>query len=121
MRVFNKLSTKEKRRACRKNQTEAERLLWRQLRAKRFLNLKFFRQYGIGEYIADFYCPAKKLVIEVDGSQHYTPEGLNYDQIRESFMKSMGITMLRFSDLAIIRHMEGVLEQIRLSIHEIEA
>jgi very-short-patch-repair endonuclease len=116
LKIFNKQTTKEKRRACRKNPTPAESVLWEQLRAKKFLNLKFYRQYGIGEYIADFYCPEKKLVIEIDGLRHYTTDGLSYDKIREEFMKSLEITTLRFSNHDIEQNMENVLIQIRKTI-----
>ena len=63
MQVFNSKHTREKRVALRKAQTIAEQVLWARLRAGRFNKLKFFRQYGIGGYIADFYCPSEKLVV----------------------------------------------------------
>jgi very-short-patch-repair endonuclease len=67
-RVFNTIQTKTKRIVLRKNQTDAEKKLWARLRNKQFYGYKIFRQYGVGQYIADFYCPRLKLVIEVDGS-----------------------------------------------------
>ena len=74
---------------------------------------KFFRQYGIGLYIADFYCPYLKLVIEVDGGQHYRDEGVEYDGQREGFLRREGIRVIRFSDLDVLKNMEGVFECIQ--------
>ena len=106
MQIFNKHSTKEKRKGLRKNQTEAEMALWQRLRANRFMGRKFFRQYGIGEYIADVYCPRHKLVIEIDGGQHYSSDGSDYDRLREDWMSSLGIRTIRFSNLVADQFME---------------
>ena len=100
------------RRELRKNQTETEKIVWDKLRNRRFLNLKFRRQYGIGNYIADFYCSSLKLVIELDGGQHFTEEGLEYDKIREEFMKSLGIKTLRFNNNEVLNNIEEVLIKI---------
>ncbi len=108
-KLFDKSSTLEKRRLLKFNQTEAESLLWSKLRNRQFHNLKFRRQFGIGEYVADFYCPEIKLVIELDGSQHYTDEGLAYDKIRTEFMECMNIRVARFSNLEVLRNIDGVL------------
>lgn len=111
MQVFNKESTKEKRRELKKGMTECEKMLWSHIR-NNLLGVRFRRQYGIGSYIADFYCPSLKLVIELDGSQHFTEEGLEYDKIREDFMKSLGIKTLRFNNNDVMNNIEGVLEEI---------
>ncbi len=100
------------RRELRKNQTETEKIIWDKLRDRRFLNLKFRRQYGIGNYIADFYCSSLKLVIELDGGQHFTEEGLEYDKIREEFMKSLGIKTLRFNNNEVLNNIEEILIKI---------
>lgn len=68
--IFDKPSTLEKRRDLKKNQTESEIIMWDRLRAKRFKGIKFRRQYGIGEYIIDFYSSKLMLAIEIDGNQH---------------------------------------------------
>ena len=117
-KLFNKKSTKEKRLHLRKNQTEAEELLWKRLRAKKFLNLKFFRQYGIGEYIADFYCPRLKVVIELDGAQHYTGEGKEYDEFRAEYMFECGIKTIRFSNWEIINDIDKVLKRLKVFVGE---
>ena len=113
--IYNKNSTKEKRRNLKKEMTEAEKLLWEHIR-RDALGVRFRRQYGIGEYIADFYCPSLKLVIELDGSQHYTEDGLEYDRIREDFMKNFDIKTIRFSNIDIFQNIEGVLEIIKSEI-----
>ena len=76
------------------------------------MGFKFFRQYGIGEYIVDFYCPQRKLVIEVDGSQHYSDGGREYDELRQNYMDSLAINTIRFSNLDVLQNMNGVLTQI---------
>ena len=116
MEIFNKATTKEKRKNLRKNQTEAELAMWQKVRGKRFLGCKFFRQYGIGEYIADFYCPQHKLVIEIDGSQHFSDDGKEYDKSRERYMNSLSISTIRFSNLDVLRNIDGVLSQIEQEI-----
>ena len=117
MDVFNKASTKDKRKTLRKSRTEAETALWQQLRARSLLEGKFFRQYGIGEYIADFYCPQCKLVIEIDGNQHYSNDGDEYDKSRENYMNSLAIKTIRFSNSDILQNMNSVLFKHRKGTH----
>ena len=108
MVVFNRKETQEKRKDLRKEQTDAERKLWRQLRSKRMKGYKFYRQYGIGPYIADFYCAEIRIVIEVDGGQHYSEEGMENDEKRSKFLTGLGIRTIRFSNLDVLKNMEGV-------------
>lgn len=112
MQVFNKQSTKENRRRLKNQMTEAEEILWNSIRRDAF-GVRFRRQFGIGNYIADFYCPSKKLVIEIDGSQHYTDDGLGYDKVRDEFIRSLGIRIIRFSNREIMEDMAVVLEKIK--------
>jgi very-short-patch-repair endonuclease len=111
--TYNITNTEIKRKELRKNSTEEEKKLWQYLRNRQFEGLKFYRQYGIGSYIADFYCPSLKLVIELDGSQHFTEDGLEYDKIREEFMNSLGIKTIRFNNNDVMTNIEGVLEGIK--------
>ncbi|MGD1118473.1 MAG: DUF559 domain-containing protein, partial [Dehalococcoidales bacterium] len=74
---------KERSRQLRDNMTDAERSLWSKLRMRQLQGLIFYRQKPIGGYIVDFYCPKAKLVIEVDGGQHFTAEGVEYDKARD--------------------------------------
>ena len=115
VQVYNNQTTKENRRQLKKQMTEAEQLLWKHIRNDS-LGVRFRRQYGIGNYITDFYSPSLKLVIELDGSQHFTPEALEYDKIREEFMKSLGIKTLRFNNNDVMSNIEGVLEVLRKEI-----
>jgi very-short-patch-repair endonuclease len=112
MRFFNKKETLEKRRRLRKDQTHAESLLWRRLRGKGLAGYKFYRQYGVSPYIADFYCPKCKLVVELDGGQHYSSEGLEYDKVRSEFMQNVGIKTLRFTNSEVIEDLEKILNVI---------
>ena len=118
--IYNTLNTEPKRKQLRKNSTESEKKLWQYLRNKQFEGLKFYRQYGIGNYIVDFYSSSIKLVIELDGSQHFTDEGLEYDKIREKFMKSLGIKTLRFNNNDVLTNIEGVLVTIKSEKQEVK-
>ena len=74
--------------------------------------LKFFRQYGVGGYIADFYCPRLRLAIEIDGGGHYTAEGKAYDLAREEMFVELGIKTIRFSNREVLNQLDSVLERI---------
>ncbi len=93
-----------------RNMTPQERKLWYHL--LRDLPFPVKRQKIIGSYIADFYIPAAKLVIELDGSQHYTEEGKEYDTERDQYMQALGITVLRYSNSDLSRNFAGVCENI---------
>ncbi len=96
--------------ALRKNQTDEERHLWYEFLCK--LPIRFKRQKIIGHYIVDFCCSSKKLIIELDGSQHYEEEGEEYDKKRDAFLVSLGYTVLRYSDKEVNANFEGVCEDI---------
>ena len=116
MKLFNQQETKEKRKVLRKNQTDAEKKIWAKVRNRQISGYKFFRQYGIGQYIVDFYCPQLKLAIEIDGGQHYTEDGQAADQQREEYMKSAGVKTIRFSNSDCLKNIEGVFKQILMEI-----
>ena len=99
-------------RQLRKNMTDAERLLWSKLRRKQLKCFQFYRQKIIGSYIVDFYCPKAKLIVELDGSQHYDMKGIIKDRIRDNYMKNLGMKVLRFSDKEIFENCRGVIERI---------
>ena len=105
--IFNKAEYKPRRQALRSNMTEPEEKLWQILRGKQ-MGVKFRRQHGIGHYIADFYCPELKLVIEVDGDSHSSADAQAYDAIRHDFMTSLGITTLRFTNDEVLQNIEGI-------------
>jgi len=111
MLTYNK-SLKQLSRNLRKNMTDAEKLLWLKIREKQLKGYQFYRQKIIGNYIADFYCPKTKLVIEIDGGQHYSDEGKVKDKVRDDYMTGIGITILRFSDREVLENLDAVLEKI---------
>jgi very-short-patch-repair endonuclease len=113
MILFNKHETLIKRKRLRKNQTKTEKILWKHLRRRGFSGLKFYRQYGIGPFITDFYCPKYKIAIEIDGCQHYTKRGLLYDANREKYMLRFGIKTIRFTNRDVLSKLECVLNAIR--------
>ena len=92
--------------------TDAERLLWSKLKGKQLKGLQFNRQKPIGNYIVDFYCLPAKLVIEVDGGQHYSVDGKQKDRARDDYMAQHGLRVLRFSDRDIFENLDGVVETI---------
>lgn len=118
-KIFNNPKNLKIRKLLRKKQTETEKIVWSKLRAKKFFGIKFFRQYGIGKYIADFYCPEFKIVIEIDGSQHFQDKNYENDKIREEYMFSLGIKTIRFSNIEIKENINGVLEHVKNIIDEI--
>lgn len=96
----------------RQNQTSQERKLWRLLKAKKFQNNKFRRQFPIGRYIADFCCPKKKLIIELDGGQHNENDIIKRDRVRDKFLKDEGYRILRFWNNDVDNNIEGVYQKI---------
>jgi very-short-patch-repair endonuclease len=89
---------KQRRRELRRNQTDAEKVFWAQVRNRQFNGIRFFRQYSLGPYILDFYCPAAKLAVELDGGQHNQGKNKEYDEFRSEYLKAHGIEVIRFWD-----------------------
>ena len=94
----------------RKNLTREEKQLWYQF--LKSYPIQFKRQVTCGDYILDFYCPKVKLAIELDGSYHYTPKVSENDKIRNDYLNSLGITVLRFSNREIHQDFHVVCKQI---------
>ena len=103
---------KEYARENRRNQTEAEEFLWRQIKGNA-LGVKFKRQLIILSYIADFACLEKSLVIEVDGGYHFTDEQMVQDAYRTEELEKAGFKVLRFRNEDVIRNIEQVLNTIQ--------
>ncbi len=95
-------------RQLRQDMTDAEKKLWQILRAERFLGLKFTRQMPIGPYFADFVCRTRKIIIELDGSQHGEPGKMKYDSDRTSYLNSLGYAVLRFPNHEVMRDIDAV-------------
>lgn len=100
---------RDRARELRRASTDAERLIWSRLRAHRLEGLSFRRQKPIGPYIVDFLCPAARLVVEIDGGQHYEDRGLARDARRDAFLASEGFRVLRVSNREALTNPEGVL------------
>lgn len=110
-KIFNCNTHKRFRQALRSEMTNAEKLLWAKVRNKQ-LGVKFRRQHGIGNYIVDFYCPEKGLIIELDGDSHFQNVTQTYDEARDLYMQELGLRVLRFLNSDVEQNMEGVLERI---------
>jgi very-short-patch-repair endonuclease len=106
-------------RSNRKQENDAERLLWYYVRNRQLGGYKFRRQYPIHNYIIDFYCDELKLAIELDGSQHN--ENKLYDEERDLALKALGIRVIRFWDYDVFQNTNNVLEQILIVIEEVLA
>lgn len=111
MLVYN-ADLKSNSRQLRKNQTDCEALLWYRLRRKCLFGIQFYRQRPIGNYIVDFYAPQVKLVVELDGSQHFEESQIAYDTRRDEYLAQQGLTVLRFNNAQMLRETEGVMDTI---------
>jgi len=105
-------------RALRKNSTDAERILWSELRDHRLNGASFRRQVPIKDFIADFACHAAKLVIELDGGQHFSDQAEQKDAARSAVIEAQGYKVLRFSNHDVMTNRAGVLETIASAIAE---
>ena len=120
VQIFNESKKTPLRRTLRKNPTEPERLLWNRIRNRQILGIKFRRQQGIGRYIVDFYCAQYSLVIELDGDSHFTDEGIAYDQVRDEFLRTLGLIVLRFTNSDVMQNIDGVLTIIITEIKNLQ-
>ena len=96
----------------RSNMTPAETKMWRILRGKRFQDLKFKRQVLIGNYIVDFLCEDKKIIIEIDGGQHNEELNIQSDKNRTRYLENNGYKVLRFWNNEVMKNIDGVMEVI---------
>lgn len=103
---------KRQAQALRNNMTEAEQKLWWSVRRKQIQGVQFYRQKCLGQYIVDYYAPRAKLVIEIDGSQHFEQSHVAKDQCRDAFLATQGFTVLRFHNGQVLAEIESVLEAI---------
>jgi very-short-patch-repair endonuclease len=102
----------EKARELRKGQTPAEEALWEIIRNRQLCDLKFRRQHQVGDYIVDFFCAEHGLIVELDGSVHDTPERKKIDAKRDAYLRSLGHTVLRFSNARVFDDTENLLAEI---------
>jgi very-short-patch-repair endonuclease len=110
---YQKPQLKINARKLRSEMTDAERKLWSGLRGKQIAGLQFYRQRPLGLYIVDFYCPKKNLAIEIDGGQHYEIVEIKKDKERSEYLKKrFGLNILRFTNIEILKNLEGGMQKI---------
>jgi len=105
----NDTTLKKIRRELRHLQTEVEKVFWVHVRNRQFFGMKFFRQYSIGPYILDFYCPTLKLAVEMDGGQHTECDHRKYDDARSEYLQDQGIEVMRFWNHDVLLDIDSVL------------
>ncbi len=103
---------KQNRQLLRNNQTPAESYLWKHLQRSQLQGRKFRRQFSIGNFIADFCCPAEKLVVELDGEVHNNPIQSDKDLNRDEYLGQLGYTIIRFENKQVFEQTDAVLEAI---------
>ena len=103
--------------SLRKKQTDAEKLLWSNLRNRKLNGYKFRRQHAIKSYIVDFYCAEKMLSVELDGGIHNKKEQKEYDHARTEFLMEQGITELRFTNEEVFDNILDVLDKIKIELN----
>ena len=108
---YNNPELKNIRKELRNNSTKSERVLWSQLKGSK-LNHKFRRQFGIGRYVLDFYCPEVRLCVEVDGITHDNETQINKDEVRDKYLKEQNIYILRFTTQEIFFELDKVVKTI---------
>ena len=111
-RLYNLTNLKDRRRQLRRQQIPSEVKLWMLLRNRQFRGLKFRRQHSIGGYILDFYCPALRLAIEIDGESHLKPGRDIYVERRQRWIERQGITIVRFLSSDVINNFDGTIERL---------
>ena len=111
----NRKKNEYNRKYLRSNSTSAEAVFWLMIKNKQLEGRRFRRQFSVGDYVLDFYCPQEKLAIELDGEPHFTGSGLAYDSARDRFLKEVGIKVLRFENWRVFECPEKVLEEIKMN------
>ncbi len=106
-------------RQLRRKSTDAERLLWSKIRRRQIKNYQFFRQKPIGNYIVDFYCKDAKLIIEIDGGQHYEDKNIKKDKVRGEKLRKLGLRVMRFTNLDILKNIDNVVNKIYSEIDKV--
>ncbi len=105
-------------RRLRRDLSDAERVLWQRLRRKQLHGVQAYRQKPLGRWIVDFHLPAARLVVEVDGGQHFSADGMARDAARTRALNRMGLRVMRFDNLQVLRETDAVVEAIWNAIGE---
>ncbi len=106
----------EASRRLRSEMTPAETVLWNALRKEGIPGIRFRRQHAIGRFVLDFYCPAERLAVEVDGGVHDEPDQAEYDRARTEALSQLGIRVLRVRNEEVMRDLESVIERIKSTL-----
>ncbi|AFY54132.1 hypothetical protein Riv7116_1572 [Rivularia sp. PCC 7116] len=117
--LYNKKSEKEKRRKLRQDIVKAEKIIWDKIRNRQIEDCKFRRQYSVDKFVIDFYNPILKLAIEIDGESHFQEGAAEYDRERQSYIESLGIKFIRFTNNDVYNNLGGVLESIAMKVREL--
>ena len=118
--LYNREREKMTRKRLREDSPRAERILWSKLRGKQLWDLKFRRQYSVGIYVIDFYCTAAKLAVEIDGETHFNERAEVRDAKRQEYIESLGIRVIRFTNLDVYNNLVNVLDEVaRVSLERI--
>lgn len=118
MKLRYRRELRQHARNLRTNMTDAEQALWVCLRRKQIYGLPFYRQKPLSSFIVDFYCPAARLVVELDGGQHFDTENRVKDIARDRALSRLGLKVLRFDNYQALRETEAVIEVIA---HEVDS
>ena len=118
MTYYNPRDVKPRRANLRQRMPAPEVVLWTKLRNRQLLGKKFRRQFGIGPYIVDFYCPELKLAVEIDGESHFLGDGPKRDARRDAVIAQSGITVLHVPNHEVMQNLDGVLELLAGTILE---
>ncbi len=113
---YNHPILKHRRQELRRKQTKAEDVLWNHLRDRKLENLKIYRQYSVGPYILDFFFPAVRIAVELDGGHHSKEEVRKYDEERLLFLESEDIRVIRFRNEEVEKDVGKVVERIRVNL-----
>jgi very-short-patch-repair endonuclease len=119
--IYNVASKEERRKELRNSSTVAETVLWKYLKGRQLDGNKFRRQSSVGPYIVDFFCPEKRVVVELDGARHFGPAAGDYDDRRTRYLEERGIKVIRFENRTLYRDLAGVLEEIRRALNEVDS
>lgn len=117
--IFNQKKQRVLRSNLRRSLTKGEIVLWNKLKGGQ-LPYKFRRQHSIAKYVADFYCPKLKLVIEVDGLSHDDVEQIKNDQTRQRYFETLGLTVQRFTSQEVFNNIIGVIDEIKRLCQELD-
>ncbi|MBD3281773.1 DUF559 domain-containing protein [Candidatus Uhrbacteria bacterium] len=107
--LFNDPGNLDLRREMRKQSTPAEKILWEYLRNRKLVGFRFMRQFGVLNYIVDFYCPKLRLAVELDGKHHHEERIVTIDEHRTEALKRLNITVIRFDNNEVLENLDSVI------------